>query len=109
MAGTTGVTVRIVSNRLPSLSGAAKAAVSAEVKRTAFAVEGTAKGLANVKTGRMRGSIHTEFPSETSAVVGPSVFYAIFQEFLHKAFMRPAAEQHLPGFVARVRAILGKL
>lgn len=114
MAGQTGVTVRIVSNRLPSLPAAARAAVSAEVKRTAFAVEADGKRRAPVRTGRLRGSIHTEFPSETSAVVGPSVEYGIYVEFGSRGrgarpFMRPAAEAVLPGFAARVRAILGKL
>ena len=109
MAGT-GVTIRIKSNRFPAISAAVRPLVAAEVQKAAFQIEATAKGLANVKTGTMRRSIHTVMSNGgLTGTVGPSVFYAIFQEFLHKAFMRPAAERHLPGFAAAVKAALGTL
>jgi hypothetical protein len=108
MAGT-GVQVRIVSNRLPAISAAIRPQISAEVKKAAFDIEALAKARVNVKTATLQRSIHTVFPTDTSAVVGTDVFYAIFQELIHKAFMRPAAEAVLPKFAATIKALLGKL
>lgn len=113
MAGTS-VTVRIVSNRLPAMPAAARAAVSAEVKKAALEIQAGAQAKAPVKTGTLRRSIHTTFPSETSAVIGPSVEYGGYVEFGTRRmgarpFLRPAADAVLPGFAARIRAIVGKL
>jgi hypothetical protein len=110
MAGSTGVTVRVISDRLPQVPAQVRALLSQEVNKAAFEIEARSKALASVKTGRMRGSIHTVFSDDgRRATVGPSVFYAIFQEFLHKAFMRPAAEAVLPKFAAAVKAALAGL
>ncbi len=41
-------------------------------------------GFPNVRTGRLRASIHTTIISSTQAVVGTNVFYAPFVEFGHR-------------------------
>jgi HK97 gp10 family phage protein len=114
MAGQASVQVRIVSNRLPSIPAAAKAAVSAEVKRAALDIQAQAQARAPVLTGTLRRSIHSEFPSELSAVVGPSVDYGIYVEMGSRGrgarpFLRPAADAVLPKFAAAVKAALGRL
>lgn len=114
MAGSTGATVRIVSNRLPQIAAAIRPAVSAEVKKAGLAIQAKAQGAAPVLTGTLRRSITTQFPSDLSAVVGPSVLYGKFVEFGTRRmgarpYMRPAAESVLPGFAAAVAAALGKL
>jgi HK97 gp10 family phage protein len=108
------VSVRIVSNRLPAISAKIRPLVSAEVKKAGLDVQHKAQGLAPVDTGTLRRSITTQFPTDLSAVVGPSVDYGIYQEFGTRfmgarPFMRPAAEAVLPGFAAKVAAALGKL
>lgn len=113
MAGT-GVQVRIVSNRLPAIAAAIRPTVSTEVKKAGLAIQARAQSMAPVKTGTLRRSITTQFPTDLSAVVGPSVHYGIFLEFgtrrmAPRPYMRPAAEAVLPGFAAAVKAALGKL
>lgn len=114
MAGT-GVTVRIVSNRLPQMPGQIRAAVAAEVSKAAFEIEAQAKAKAAVRTGTMRRSIHTVLSNGgLSAVVGPSVLYARFIEFGRRGaaarpFMRPAAEAVLPKFADAVKRALAGL
>jgi HK97 gp10 family phage protein len=113
MAGT-GVQIRIISNRLPAIAAAVRPAVSAEVKKATLAIQAGAQAKAPVKTGTLRRSITSQFPTDLSGVVGPSVSYAIFQEMgtRHHAarpFMRPAAEAVLPGFAAAVKAALARL
>jgi HK97 gp10 family phage protein len=113
MAGT-GVTVRVISNRLPAIAAAVRPAISAEVKKAALDIQAKAQGAVPVKTGTLRRSIHTEFPSDLSAVVGPSVEYGKYVEFGTRRmgarpYLRPAADAVLPGFAGRVRALLGKL
>lgn len=108
------VTVRVISNRLPGLSGAARKAVSDEVKRAALEIQAGAQQKAPVKTGTLRRSISSQFPSDVSAVVGPSVEYGLYVEMGTRnmgarPFLRPAADAVLPGFPNRVRAILARL
>lgn len=115
MAGKTGVTVRIVSNRLPEISAAIRPAVVAEVKRATFDVEARSKALVPVKTGTLRRSIHSVFENGgLTGIVGPSVLYGKFVEFgtRHmgaRPYMRPAAEQGLPKFAAAVKRALAGL
>jgi HK97 gp10 family phage protein len=114
MAGKTGITVRIVSNRLPAISAAIRPAVSAEVKKAALDVEALAKARVPVKTATLQRSIHTVFPTDLSAIVGPSVFYGLFVEMGTRRmgarpYMRPAAEAVLPKFAGTIKALLGKL
>lgn len=114
MAGNSSVTVRIVSNRLPAIAAAIRPAVSAEVKRATLGIQAKAQGMVPVKTGTLRRSITSQFPTDLSGVVGPSVAYGIFVEMGTRRmgarpYMRPAAEAVLPGFAAAVKAALGKL
>jgi HK97 gp10 family phage protein len=58
--------------------------VKADVERRSLRVEGAAKGLAPVDTGRLRSSITHEVEVQGAEVVGrigTNVEYAIFQEF----------------------------
>lgn len=114
MAGRTGVTVVVKSNRLPQISAAIRPTVVREVSKAAFDIEAKAKAKAPVRTGTLRRSIHSVFASGgLSAVVGPSVLYGKFVEFGTRRmgarpYMRPAAEAVLPKFAASVaRALKG--
>lgn len=111
MAGTSGILIRIVSNRLPTMPAAIRAAVSRAVKTTTLDVQGKAQGLAPGKTGTLRRSITSQFPSDLVGRVGPSVNYGVDVEFGTRRmgarpYMRPAAEQASSGFVSAVRAAL---
>ena len=115
MAGQTGVTVRVVSNRIPSMPAAIRSAVAAEVQKAAFRIEADAKARVPVKTATLQRSIHTVMSNGgLTGTVGPSVFYGIYVEMGTRRmgarpYMRPAAEKNLPAFMAAVRAALGKL
>lgn len=114
MAGTTGVTIRIVSNRLPQISAAIRPTVSAEVKRATLDIQARAQALVPVLTGTLRRSITSQFPSDLTGIVGPSVAYGLYVEFGTRRrgarpYMRPAAEAVLPQFAGRIKAVLGKL
>jgi HK97 gp10 family phage protein len=115
MAGQTGVSIKVVSNRIPQMPAIIKAAVAAEVQKSAFQIEADAKAKVPVKTATLQRSIHTVMSNGgLTGTVGPSVFYGIFVEMGTRRmgarpFMRPAAEKNLPLFMAAVRAALGKL
>lgn len=115
MAGRTGVTVRVVSNRLPQISAAIRPAVVAEVSKATLDVEARAKALTPVKTGTLRRSIHSVFENGgLTGLVGPSVLYGKFVEFgtRHmgaRPYMRPAAEAVLPRFADAVKRALAGL
>lgn len=112
MAGRTGITVRVVSNRLPQISAAIRPAVVAEVQTATYDVEARAKQMVPVKTGTLRRSIHSVFENGgLTGLVGPSVSYSAFVEFgtRHMAarpYMRPAAEAVLPRFATAVARVL---
>lgn len=114
MAGT-GVTVKVVSNRLPAMPALIHSAVVDEVKKATFQVEAKAKEKVPVKTGTLRRSIHSVFENGgLRGIVGPSVLYGKFVEFGTRRmgarpYMRPAAEQVLPGFAAAVKRALAGL
>ncbi len=80
------------------------------IKSVGFAVEALAKMKAPVDTGALRASIYTrtnesnpladssteqlpEPTSRDSVVVGPTVEYAIYQEFSGQAFLIPALRE----------------
>lgn len=115
MAGKTGVTVRVVSNRLPEISAQIRPAVANEVKRATLDVEAKAKAMTPVRTGTLRRSIHSVFENGgLTGLVGPSVLYGKFVEFGTRRmgarpYMRPAAEAVLPKFAAAVKAALAGL
>lgn len=115
MAGRTGVTVIVKSNRLPEMPAVIHAAVVGEVKKATYDVEAKSKAIAPVKTGLLRRSIHSVFENGgLTGLVGPSVLYGKFVEFGTRRmgarpYMRPAAEQVLPKFVDDVKRALGGL
>jgi HK97 gp10 family phage protein len=115
MAGKTGVTIRIVSNRLPEMPALIRAAVIPEVQKATYGVEAKSKALVPVKTSTLRRSIHSVFENGgLTGLVGPSVLYGKFVEFGTRRmgarpYMRPAAEQVLPKFVDAVKRALGGL
>lgn len=115
MPGATSSTIRIISNRLPQVPGMVKAALSAEVSKSAYAVQAQAQAKAPVRTGTLRRSITTQIQQAGQrATVGPSVEYGIYVEFgargrAPRPYMRPAAEAVLPQFVASVRAALAAI
>lgn len=84
-----------------------------EVARSALAIQGTAKTLAPVDTGRLRNSIAVEFmDGGLSARIGTNVEYAPFVEFGTRRmgarpFLFPAFEMEWPRFVARLRRETG--
>lgn len=111
----TGVQIKIISNRLPQISAAIRPAVVQEVQKAAFDIEARAKALAPVKTGTLRRSIHSVFSNGgLTGLVGPSVLYGKFVEFGTRRmgarpFMRPAAEAVLPKFADAVKRALAGL
>jgi len=112
---TTSISVRVISNRIPSLPSTVKTDTSTEVKRAAFDVEALGKAKAPVRTGTLRRSITTQIDEGgMRAVVGPSVDYGIYVELgtRHMAarpYMRPAAEAVMPHYVDRIKFALRKL
>lgn len=111
----TGMTVRIVSNRLPQMPSLIHAAVAAEVEKASYRVEAQAKAMAPVRTGTLRRSIHTVMSNGgLTGTIGPSVLYGKFVEFGTRRmgarpYMRPAAERELPKFAAAVKSALAAL
>lgn len=114
MAGSTGVTIRVVSNRLPQIAAGLRPGVAEDVATTAYEIQAEAQRLAAVKTGTMRRSIHTLFSNGgLTAIVGPSVLYAKFVEWgtrfrAARPFMRPAAERFLPRLIPRIKTRLSR-
>ena len=93
----------------------AQALTNAEqaVVKTLSDINGQAKQLVRVDTGNLKNSISTEMESRLAGTTGArDVLYAIYQEYgtykmSGKPYMRPAAEQARPAFVAAMRQILG--
>lgn len=81
--------------------------------QTALDMEATGKGLAPVRTGNLRRSIHTELGQDgLSAEVGTDLEYAPYVEYgtsrmAPQAYMRPAFERHAPEYVAGMQGIVG--
>jgi HK97 gp10 family phage protein len=85
------------------------ARAQAVVRKTAIDIEGTAKQIAPVDTGNLKGSIgHSDLRTvgrSGSLVVeiGPTASYGVFLEqgtsrMAPQPFMGPAADRHTPGF-----------
>lgn len=112
MAAPTGVTIRVVSNRLPSMPAALREAVVAQVTTSTLDGEARAKQLCPVLTGTLRRSIHSVFSrGGLTGTYGPSVAYGFFVEFgtRHmgaRPYMRPSAEYVLPRFAEQIRRLL---
>ena len=68
------------------------------VERIAFLIEGEAKRICPVRTGRLRASIHTGKIREGVYYVGTNVHYAPYVEFgtrkmAAQPYLRPAAKK----------------
>ena len=109
-----GVTVRVVSNRLPEASAALHRAVVDQVKTSTLDVQARAQAVVVVRTGTLRRSIHSVFENGgLRGICGPSVEYAPYIEFgtrfqAARPYMRPAAALILPKFADALKALLAK-
>jgi hypothetical protein len=112
MVATSGVSVRVISNRFDAASAALHAAAVAQVKTSTYDVEARAKQVCPVRTGTLRRSIHSVFTDGgLRGVCGPSVAYGFSVEFgsrgrAARPYMRPAAEYVLPRFAEELRRLL---
>jgi hypothetical protein len=115
VAATTGVTIRVVSNRIPELPAGLRAQVIAQVKKSTLDVQARAQQVVPVRTGTLRRSIHSIFEQGgLKGICGPSVDYGLPVEMgsrgrAARPYMRPAAEYVLPRFADELRRILGGL
>jgi HK97 gp10 family phage protein len=111
-ASKASVTVKVVSNKLPSIPPHLKNGAQTAVKTAGFQIEAAGKEKAPVRTGTLRRSIHTVLSNDDmTATVGPSVEYGLYVEMgtRHMAarpYMRPAAELVLPKFAEAIKALL---
>lgn len=107
------MTVKVLSNRIPSLYGATKLQVRQAIAETMVEVETGGKDRAPVDKGIMRASITGQFTGETSATVGTGP-QAPYSEYVHEGtrrmsprpFLRQAAEAARPNWMTRIRAAL---
>lgn len=77
-----GMTVTVLSNRLPQMGANMTARVSQAVRKSAFDIEARAKSLAPVDTGNLKGSITTDIASDgLSAEVTANADYAAPVEY----------------------------
>ncbi len=112
MASKTGVTIRVVSNKLPALPAHLKGAASDEVKKATFDIEAAAKAKVPVRTATLQRSIHSVFSENgLTGTVGPSVDYGLYVEMgtRHmgaRPYMRPAAEAVYPKFIDAIKTLL---
>ncbi len=88
-------------NAINDLLDSSDGAVAKEILKTAIKVEGAAKRLSPVDTGRLRSSIHHEIGRDylgPFAIVGTDVNYGIYVELgtryaRAQPFLRPALYQ----------------
>lgn len=104
------VRTTIHDNRIPSIVAVFPGEVSAAVKKTAFDIEASAKTLAPVDTGALRGSIAAD-AQEFSATISPHTEYAVYVELgtykmAAKPYMRPAADKNAPKFARAITKIV---
>lgn len=57
------------------------AAAQQVIQQAAQRVQAEAQTRAPVKSGRLRNSISIQYPTPTSAIIGPQVEYGVYQEF----------------------------
>ena len=111
-APTPGVTIRVVSNRLPALPAELRGLVVDQVAASTYEVEAKAKAVVPVRTGTLRRSIHSIFENGgLTGICGPSVDYGQYVEFgtRHippRPYMRPAAATVLPKFAEALARLL---
>lgn len=128
MANKVGMTVRVISNRLPDMAAGMADRAQAIIDRTAYRIEARAKATVVYKTGTLRRSIHTltpttaglvnpapagvsvplgHLPKKGQAFVGVGVYYGKFIEFGTskmgpRPFLIPALEAEAPRFRAEI-------
>lgn len=88
---------------------------SAVLRKTALAIEATAKELVSVDTGFLKGSITTEFEGdgrfgEMTALIGPEAHYGGYVEWGTSRhgpvpYMGPAMDRHVPEFTAALEQL----
>ena len=111
MAAPSGVTIRVVFNKLPQVATGLHAGAVAEVAKAAHDIEAAAKAKVPVRTATLQRSIHTVISAGgLTATVGPSVDYGAYVEFgtRHmgaRPYMRPAAEAVYPRFTDAMKAL----
>lgn len=108
------IEVAILSNRLPSLPGLARAGIRAAVSKAVLDVESQAKVRAPVDTGALRASITGKLTGDTEGEVSTGVNYAVHQEYGTRfqsgtPFMHPAADAARPGFEAAIKQAIAGL
>lgn len=132
MANKLGISVRVLSNRLPDIASGMPARTQAIVDATAYRVEARAKKAAPVKTGTLRRSIHTltpttagqvsqaprnvavpqgPLPKQGQAFVGVGVAYGRIVEFGSgkrppKPYLVPALEAERPQLIQELKAVV---
>lgn len=132
MANKLGISVRVLSNRLPSMTAGMAEAAQRIVDATAYRIEARAKAAVPVKTGTLRRSIHTLTPSTAGQVtmappsvsvpqgslppkgqayVGVGVNYGRFVEFgtrkmPPRPYLIPALEAEAPRFRDEIKAVV---
>jgi len=102
-----------------SATGQVGAKVAVAVRKTAHSIEATAKTLAPVDTGNLRGSISTSVTGDgqsgpISAEIGPTASYGHYLETGTsrsgpQPYMTPAADRHEPELYAAIAAITARV
>lgn len=105
-------TMRVTHNRLPALARALPGAVSAALRRGAFATEAGGKARSPVDTGALRSSIQTDgaTPGSLSMRVVTGVDYAAYvhegtRRMPPRPFLRETTEQTFPATIAELKAL----
>jgi HK97 gp10 family phage protein len=107
-----GITIRVVSNRLPQASDAIHRAVVDQVKASTLDVQARAQAVVPVRTGTLRRSLHSVFEAGgLRGIVGTNLQYAPMVEFgtrhmSARPYLRPAAALVLPRFADALKSIL---
>ena len=73
-----GMSLKVVSNKLPQLIEQLPDACDAIVRKTTFDVGADARENSPFKTGHLRNSHHEEFPAPMTGEVDVSADYAVF-------------------------------
>lgn len=86
--------------------------VTGIVKKYALLIDGTAKSLCAVDTGRLRSSIHVEyFLNDLAAMIGTNVEYAVYVEFgthlmAGRPFLTASFEIWAPAFYREIKEVM---
>lgn len=99
---------RALASRITTNTGKVGAQASALLRKTAYDIQTDAQALAPVDTGTLRASISTTITGDgrngtMSAEIGPTVEYAIYQEYGTSTqsgtpFMGPSFDRRAPAF-----------